>query len=70
MFLFQSPVRPLSEVMFLFQSQFDHSLKPCFYFHGPVRPFIEVMFQRNIIATSVAEGPNPSWNEEICIPFR
>lgn len=35
-----------------------------------VRPFIEAMFQRHVHATSVAEGPNPSWNEELCIPFR
>ena len=35
-----------------------------------VRPFVEVMFQRNTVATSVAEGPNPSWNEELQIPFR
>lgn len=35
-----------------------------------VRPFIEVMFQRNVEATSVADGPNPSWNEELQIPFK
>jgi len=28
------------------------------------------MFQRNVIATSVAAGPNPSWNEELSVPFR
>ena len=35
-----------------------------------MRPFVEVMFQRNTIATSVADGPNPSWNEELKVPFR
>ena len=35
-----------------------------------MRPFVEVMFQRNTIATSVANGPNPSWNEELKVPFR
>jgi len=35
-----------------------------------VRPFVEAMFQRHVHATSVAAGPNPSWNEELCIPFR
>ena len=35
-----------------------------------VRPYVEVMFQRNVHATSVADGPNPSWNEELQIPFR
>ena len=35
-----------------------------------VRPFIEVSFQRERQATSVAEGPNPSWNEELQIPFK
>jgi len=28
------------------------------------------MFQRNVVATAVAAGSNPSWNEELCIPFR
>jgi len=35
-----------------------------------VRPFVEAMFQRHVHATSVAVGSNPSWNEELCIPFR
>ncbi len=35
-----------------------------------LRPFVEVMFQRNTMATSVAEGPNPSWNEELKVPFK
>ena len=35
-----------------------------------MRPFVEVMFQRNTIANSVADGPNPSWNEELKVPFR
>ncbi|XP_012668328.1 coiled-coil and C2 domain-containing protein 2A [Otolemur garnettii] len=35
-----------------------------------VRPFVEVSFQRTICHTSTAEGPNPSWNEELELPFR
>ncbi|XP_031567301.1 coiled-coil and C2 domain-containing protein 2A-like [Actinia tenebrosa] len=35
-----------------------------------VRPFIEAVFQGNFAKTSVAEGPNPSWNEQLIIPFR
>ncbi|KAM6150477.1 coiled-coil and C2 domain-containing protein 2A isoform 1-T1 [Erethizon dorsatum] len=35
-----------------------------------VRPFVEVSFQRTICRTTTAEGPNPSWNEELEFPFR
>ncbi|XP_006144956.1 coiled-coil and C2 domain-containing protein 2A [Tupaia chinensis] len=35
-----------------------------------VRPFVEVSFQRTICRTTTAEGPNPSWNEELELPFR
>lgn len=35
-----------------------------------MRPYVEVMFQRNSVVTSVADGPNPSWNEELGIPFK
>ena len=35
-----------------------------------VRPFVEVTFQRHQQATSVADGPNPSWNQELEIPFK
>uniref|UniRef100_A0A673T361 Coiled-coil and C2 domain containing 2A n=1 Tax=Suricata suricatta TaxID=37032 RepID=A0A673T361_SURSU len=35
-----------------------------------VRPFVEVSFQRMICHTTTAEGPNPSWNEELELPFR
>ncbi|XP_045429978.1 coiled-coil and C2 domain-containing protein 2A isoform X6 [Pipistrellus kuhlii] len=35
-----------------------------------VRPFVEVSFQRTICHTTTAEGPNPSWNEELELPFR
>ncbi|KAK7822051.1 hypothetical protein U0070_006600 [Myodes glareolus] len=40
--------------------------------HSPVlvRPFVEVSFQRTICHTTTAEGPNPSWNEELELPFR
>ncbi|XP_023555355.1 coiled-coil and C2 domain-containing protein 2A isoform X2 [Octodon degus] len=35
-----------------------------------VRPFVEVSFQRTVCRTATAEGPNPSWNEELEFPFR
>ncbi|XP_074640810.1 coiled-coil and C2 domain-containing protein 2A-like isoform X2 [Tubulanus polymorphus] len=35
-----------------------------------VRPYVEVMFQSETYATCVADGPNPSWNEELEIDFR
>ncbi len=35
-----------------------------------VRPFVEIMFQRNTVATTVADGPNPSWNEELKLSFK
>ncbi|XP_066527206.1 coiled-coil and C2 domain-containing protein 2A isoform X2 [Hoplias malabaricus] len=34
-----------------------------------VRPFVEVSFQRTVLQTSTAEGPNPCWNEELVLPF-
>ncbi|KAK7128409.1 hypothetical protein R3I94_016853 [Phoxinus phoxinus] len=34
-----------------------------------IRPFVEVSFQRSVLQTSAAEGPNPCWNEEIVLPF-
>lgn len=35
-----------------------------------VRPFVEVSFQRAVFQTSTAEGPNPSWNQYLQLPFR
>ncbi|XP_052775366.1 coiled-coil and C2 domain-containing protein 2A-like isoform X2 [Mya arenaria] len=35
-----------------------------------VRPFVEVMFQNNRVRTSVGDGSNPSFNEELEIPFK
>ncbi|XP_015767290.1 PREDICTED: coiled-coil and C2 domain-containing protein 2A-like [Acropora digitifera] len=35
-----------------------------------VRPFVEAVFQGNFARTSVANGPNPSWNEQLILPFR
>ncbi|KAL2089530.1 hypothetical protein ACEWY4_014218 [Coilia grayii] len=34
-----------------------------------VRPFVEVTFQRTVLQTSTAEGPNPCWNEELLLSF-
>ncbi|XP_002731758.1 coiled-coil and C2 domain-containing protein 2A-like, partial [Saccoglossus kowalevskii] len=35
-----------------------------------VRPFVECVFQRNTKQTSVGEGPNPNWSEELCMSFK
>uniref|UniRef100_A0AAY4CGC1 C2 domain-containing protein n=1 Tax=Denticeps clupeoides TaxID=299321 RepID=A0AAY4CGC1_9TELE len=34
-----------------------------------IRPFVEVTFQRTVLQTSTAEGPNPCWNEELLLSF-
>jgi coiled-coil and C2 domain-containing protein 2A len=34
-----------------------------------VRPFVEVTFQQQTCVTPVVDGPNPSWNAELTIPF-
>ncbi|KAK2835891.1 hypothetical protein Q5P01_016375 [Channa striata] len=34
-----------------------------------VRPFVEISFQRTVLQTTVADGPNPCWNEELQLPF-
>ncbi|XP_072246111.1 coiled-coil and C2 domain-containing protein 2A [Leuresthes tenuis] len=34
-----------------------------------VRPFVEISFQRTVLQTTTADGPNPSWNEELQLPF-
>ncbi|KAM9445041.1 coiled-coil and C2 domain-containing protein 2A [Clarias gariepinus] len=34
-----------------------------------IRPYVEVSFQRTVLRTSTAEGPNPCWNEELVLPF-
>ncbi|UJR21447.1 hypothetical protein I4U23_024533 [Adineta vaga] len=35
-----------------------------------VRPYVEIQFQKKTYRTSTVDGPNPSWNEELRIPFR
>uniref|UniRef100_UPI00358EC959 coiled-coil and C2 domain-containing protein 2A n=1 Tax=Myxine glutinosa TaxID=7769 RepID=UPI00358EC959 len=35
-----------------------------------LRPFVEVSFQRRTCRTTTAHGPNPSWHEELQLPFR
>ncbi|XP_041646484.1 coiled-coil and C2 domain-containing protein 2A isoform X2 [Cheilinus undulatus] len=39
------------------------------WFTNQVRPFVEVSFQRTVLQTTTAEGPNPCWNEELQLPF-
>ncbi|KAL1129085.1 hypothetical protein AAG570_013616, partial [Ranatra chinensis] len=36
----------------------------------PVRPFVEVTFQGNRCRTTTAEGPNPTWNQDLHIPIK
>lgn len=36
----------------------------------PVRPFVTVNFQNNCVKTTVAEGPNPVWNQELVLTMR
>uniref|UniRef100_A0A4W5MGV1 Coiled-coil and C2 domain containing 2A n=1 Tax=Hucho hucho TaxID=62062 RepID=A0A4W5MGV1_9TELE len=37
--------------------------------HVQVRPFVEVSFQRTVLQTTTADGPNPCWNEDLQLPF-
>ncbi|GIY46725.1 coiled-coil and C2 domain-containing protein 2A [Caerostris darwini] len=39
-------------------------------FESQVQPFVEVMFQRTSMKTGIAEGPHPTWNQELELPFR
>uniref|UniRef100_A0A3P9CZ90 Coiled-coil and C2 domain containing 2A n=1 Tax=Maylandia zebra TaxID=106582 RepID=A0A3P9CZ90_9CICH len=39
------------------------------YTSSRVRPFVEVSFQRTVLQTATADGPNPCWNEELQLPF-
>ncbi|KAF8782528.1 Coiled-coil and C2 domain-containing protein 2A [Argiope bruennichi] len=39
-------------------------------FESQVQPFVEVMFQRTAMKTGIAEGPHPTWNQELVLPFR
>ncbi|KAK8774154.1 hypothetical protein V5799_011324 [Amblyomma americanum] len=34
-----------------------------------VRPFVEVMFQQRTARTFVADGPHPTWNQELRLPI-
>uniref|UniRef100_A0A3Q3M014 Coiled-coil and C2 domain containing 2A n=1 Tax=Mastacembelus armatus TaxID=205130 RepID=A0A3Q3M014_9TELE len=34
-----------------------------------LQPFVEVSFQRTVLQTTTADGPNPCWNEELQLPF-
>uniref|UniRef100_A0A8C3G4Z3 Coiled-coil and C2 domain containing 2A n=1 Tax=Cyclopterus lumpus TaxID=8103 RepID=A0A8C3G4Z3_CYCLU len=57
-------------------SQVRHTFAPlhmCFLgvlvFQVQVRPFVEVSFQRTVLQTTTADGPNPCWNEQLQLPF-
>jgi len=36
----------------------------------PVRPFVEVSFQGVSVRTTAAEGPNPTWNQDLQLPLK
>ncbi|XP_067144045.1 coiled-coil and C2 domain-containing protein 2A-like isoform X2 [Centruroides vittatus] len=38
--------------------------------NASVRPYVEVMFQRETARTHVNEGPHPTWNQELHLPFK
>uniref|UniRef100_A0A8D3D0Z3 Coiled-coil and C2 domain containing 2A n=1 Tax=Scophthalmus maximus TaxID=52904 RepID=A0A8D3D0Z3_SCOMX len=46
-------------------------LKPSYRYGSnvQVRPFVEISFQRTVLQTTTADGPNPCWNEELQLPF-
>ncbi|XP_064626685.1 coiled-coil and C2 domain-containing protein 2A-like isoform X3 [Lineus longissimus] len=52
-------VRQIAQVLSLWKKKIDL-----------VRPYVEVMFQKEVYCTSVADGPNPSWNEDLLLHFR
>ena len=33
-----------------------------------VRPFMELTFQRQTVRSNVAQGPNPTWNQDLKLP--
>ena len=35
-----------------------------------MQPFVEVMFQRMAVKTGIADGPHPTWNQELELPFQ
>lgn len=55
----------------LFHNKTEQKMTVCYDLSQPqVRPFVEAVFQGQFASTTVADGPNPSWNEELIIPFR
>uniref|UniRef100_A0A8D3E8L3 C2 domain-containing protein n=1 Tax=Scophthalmus maximus TaxID=52904 RepID=A0A8D3E8L3_SCOMX len=62
--------RPQSKSVFI--SQDSRLRAPCRAATGSsvqVRPFVEISFQRTVLQTTTADGPNPCWNEELQLPF-
>lgn len=56
---------------------FINKIKNCFYLSdtsiqidSQVQPFVEVMFQRMAVKTGIADGPHPTWNQELELTFR
>ncbi|ESO88285.1 hypothetical protein LOTGIDRAFT_219375 [Lottia gigantea] len=65
----QGRAKSLSKVSKSVGSSFDNQ-EQILLFQPLVRPYIEVMFQRNTVRTSVGDGPNPSFNEELELPLK
>ncbi|XP_029649306.1 coiled-coil and C2 domain-containing protein 2A-like isoform X1 [Octopus sinensis] len=63
---FNIPVRHTSAIAseISMDSQFQSTIEE------PVKPFVEISFQKFTVRTHCANGPNPSFNEELLIPFR
>ncbi|KFM58390.1 Coiled-coil and C2 domain-containing protein 2A, partial [Stegodyphus mimosarum] len=40
------------------------------HIESQVQPFVEVMFQRVAVKTGIADGPHPTWNQELVLPFQ
>lgn len=61
--------RSFTEAFAAGQSQSAAQGSDWFLSQVQVRPFVEVSFQRTVLQTTAAEGPNPCWNEELVLPF-
>uniref|UniRef100_A0A3B4VCZ5 Coiled-coil and C2 domain containing 2A n=1 Tax=Seriola dumerili TaxID=41447 RepID=A0A3B4VCZ5_SERDU len=51
------------------QKSYEKKMLNFVLMHFYLRPFVEVSFQRTVLQTTTADGPNPCWNEELQLPF-
>ncbi|KAF2358051.1 C2 domain [Trinorchestia longiramus] len=61
---FNVPVRDDLDLTSSLQQPQDEDVMPS------VRPYVTVSFQGRHARTSVAHGPNPTWNQQLVLPFR